>query len=114
MAEMSRGAGPDRAALEARWLHLTNDALPAAAGEDWPVRFNHCFQRILLDHAAGGVWYDAIPGRPAYAHAGTALLAHAITTGEAVLDGSADLHALNERSLEWRRRRRADEGVSAG
>lgn len=91
-----------RAALEQRWLALTNQELPAAARPDWPVRLNHCFQRILLDDATGGVWYDAIPRRPAYAHASDAALRQAVATGEAVLAGQADLHAHNRQSLIWR------------
>ena len=95
---------PARAALEAEWTALVDERLPAAARPGWPVRLNHCFARILLDHATGGVWYDAIPGRPARAHATDATLPAAIALGEAVLDGRADLAALNARSLAWRGR----------
>ncbi|WP_179380415.1 GCN5-related N-acetyltransferase [Jannaschia marina] len=95
-----------RRRLEERWLALTNRELPAAARPGWPVRLNHCFQRILLDHATGGVWYDAIAGRPAYLHASDAVLRRAIETGEAVLAGTADLDTLNARSLAWRGKRR--------
>ncbi|MEM8849418.1 MAG: GCN5-related N-acetyltransferase [Pseudomonadota bacterium] len=91
-----------RTDLERRWLDLTNADLPRAARADWPVHRNHCFQRILLDHATGGVWYDAIPKRPAYAHAPDAVLRDAIALGEAALRGEADLRALNRQSLIWR------------
>lgn len=91
-----------RAVVKRRWLDLTNRALPAAATPDWPVHLNHCFQRILLDTATGGVWYDAIAGRPACDHAPVAVLEKAIATGEAVLAGDVDLAALNARSLLWR------------
>jgi hypothetical protein len=92
-----------RDALERRWLTLTRETMPAlAAARGWPVRSDHCFQRILLDTAVGGVWYDAIPERPAYRHADAAVLAHAIQMGEAVIAGSADLAALNRQSLAWR------------
>ena len=97
----------DRAALERYWLELTRTTLPAlAAARGWPVRADHCFQRILLDAATGGVWYDAIPRRPAYAHADDATLARAAALGEGAIDGSVDLSALNARSLAWRRGRR--------
>jgi hypothetical protein len=98
------GEAERRAALERRWLDLTRRALPEAAHgrPEWPVRFDHCFQRILLDNAAGGVWYDAIPRRPAYAHAPDALLSEAVRLGEEVLDGRAPLSPLNDRSLAWR------------
>lgn len=99
--------GANRAALEKRWLELTRQALPALAAErGWPVRADHCFQRILLDNAFGGVWYDFVAGRPAYAHADAAALARAVALGEAAAACTADLAALNRRSLGWRRLRR--------
>ncbi|MGC6400519.1 GCN5-related N-acetyltransferase [Sphingomonas sp. FW199] len=99
----------DRAALESRWLVLTRQDLPGiASARRWPIRADHCFQRVLLDHAAGGVWYDHIAGRPAYAHADAALLARAVALGEAVLAETADLPALNRQSIAWRRRRKQE------
>lgn len=94
----------DRAALEARWLHLTRVLLPeaAAARPDWPVRLDHCFGRILLDNACGGRWYDHVPRRPAYRHCPEPMLARALDLAERVLAGEADLHRLNARSLAWR------------
>ena len=93
----------ERAALEARWLELTRVILPGLAGpRDWPVRADHCFQRILLDHAVGGCWYDQVAGRPAYRHLDAQRLTAAIALGEAVAAGSASLHALNTQSLAWR------------
>ena len=86
-----------------RWLTLTRETLPAlAAARRWPVRADHCFQRILLDAACGGRWYDHIPARPAYRHAPPDILARAIALGDAVIAGTEDLHALNRRSLAWR------------
>lgn len=82
---------------------MTRDALPAlAATRGWPVRADHCFQRILLDQACGGCWYDRIAGRPAYAHATDAVLARAVALAEAARDGAADLPAMNRQSLAWR------------
>ena len=106
-----RGAGRgfvaavSRAQLEATWLRLTREDLPRVAAErGWPIRFDHCFQRVLLDHAFGGVWYDHVEGRPAYAHADEAALARAVEAGEAALAGTADLPAMNRASLRWRGR----------
>lgn len=98
----------DRAALEARWLELTRVVLPALASErDWPVSADHCFQRILLDDAVGGCWYAHVAERPAYRHLDAAALRHAVTTAEEVAAGTADLHALNRRSLGYRRKPRS-------
>lgn len=95
----------ERAALEQRWLHLTRETLPALAIEHrWPVSADHCFQRILLDHAVGGRWYDHVVRRPAYRHLDDERLARAVAIGEAVAAGWADLHDLNRRSLRWRSR----------
>jgi hypothetical protein len=94
----------NRSDLEARWLTITRYALPALAAErQWPVSADHCFQRILLDAAVGGRWYDAIVGRPAYRHADDDVLQRAVQLGEAAIAGKADLTALNRRSLGWRR-----------
>jgi hypothetical protein len=100
-------AMPSRDQLEAAWLRLTRDELPHVAVERrWPVSRDHCFQRILLDNAVGGCWYDHIRDRPAYAHAPGETLTQAVALGEAVLRGDADLAALNRRSLAWRRARK--------
>lgn len=94
-----------RAMLEQRWLQLTRTTLPAlAADRAWPVSADHCFQRILLDAATDGVWYAAIAGRPAYRAASDDQLTRAVALADAVVAGTADLVALNARSLAWRRR----------
>ena len=92
----------DRRAAEARWLELTRHLLPAAAPDrGWPVRADHCFQRMFLDNACDGVWYDHITGRPAYARADSVILDRAVALAEAALAGDADLTLLNRRSLAW-------------
>lgn len=93
----------NRDAVQARWLDLTRRVLPALAGDrGWPVSADHCFQRILLDHAFGGCWYDHVAGRPAYAHAYAAALSQAVALGEAAIAGTVDMAELNRRSLGWR------------
>ncbi|MEI5687159.1 GCN5-related N-acetyltransferase [Sphingomonas kyungheensis] len=99
-------ADPDRASLEAAWLTLTRETLPGLAGcRMWPVRADHCFQRILLDAAVGGVWYDAVAARPAYRHIAVDRLAEALRLGEGAAAGTVDLATLNRQSLAWRRAR---------
>lgn len=87
----------------ARWRDLVGRRLPEAARarRDWPVRLDHCFARILLDHACGGPWRESV-APPAHANLEPDRLAAAVTLGEAVLAGRADLAALNRRSLIWR------------
>ncbi|MEM9437686.1 MAG: hypothetical protein AAGA15_11650 [Pseudomonadota bacterium] len=84
------------------YLKLTRETMPALAKDrGWPVSADHCFQRIVLDHIAGGTWYDHIP-RPAYKHLTNAQARAAVALCEAIIDGSADLHALNRASLAHR------------
>ncbi|MEN3973289.1 GCN5-related N-acetyltransferase [Sphingomicrobium sp. XHP0235] len=91
-----------REKLEKRWFELTRKQLPSLAPErGWPIRFDHCFQRVLLDHAVGGTWREVIAS-PAYRNATDAQLDAAIALGERVLAGSVDLAALDRQSLEWR------------
>ena len=92
--------------LEARWLELTRAVMPTLAAERaWPVRFDHCFQRILLDNACGGRWLDLVEGRPAYRAINDARLRAAVALADAVVAGGADLHALDAKSLAWRGKR---------
>lgn len=87
-------------------MTLTRKRLPEAAfAQRWPIFEDHCFQRVLLDNACGGVWYDHIIGRPAYRCASQRQLEAALALGEAALRGEADLVALNAQSLAWRRDR---------
>ena len=94
---------PERDDLERRWLRLTREDMPSLAPtRQWPVRFDHCFQRILLDNAFQGRWYDHVGKRPAYRHAPHDALERAVNLGEAVVEGEVDLDELNRRSLQWR------------
>ena len=96
----------DRISLEQSWLRLTRQTLPGLSeSRNWPVREDHCFQRILLDAVCGGVWYDHVNGRPAYRRIDAERLAAAVALGQRVAAGEEDLRALNARSLAWRRGR---------
>ena len=102
---------PNRSQLETDWLALTRETLPALARtHGWPVSADHCFQRILLDNAVGGRWYDAVSARPAYRHIAFDALARAVALGHAAIAGEADLSDLNRRSLAWRRTASANIG----
>ena len=93
----------ERLVLERRWLDLTRVVLPALAAErEWPISADHCFQRVLLDHACGQCWYAEISARPAYKAAADEILERAVQLGEGIATGSRDLTALNRQSLAWR------------
>ena len=53
-----------------RYIKLTKQVLPMMASDkklQWPVKYDHCFQRIVLDTICNGSWYDHLE-RPAYKH----------------------------------------------
>lgn len=102
-------SGTSRDALVARYRRLVLDELPrrAAAGH-WVVRHDHCFGRIVLDHAVGGRWYDVLDRRrsPAYAQLDDAALARAVAVAERIADGGDPvLRELDRRSLACRGKR---------
>ena len=93
----------DNEALRRRWLELMRTELPVAARSrsGWPVRLDHCFGRIVLDNVCGRPWREVLAA-PAWRHLDEPGLRRAVSLAEAILDGSADLHALNARSLQLR------------
>lgn len=96
-----------RLVLIERYLHLTRTVLPNLARTrtgDWPVRNDHCFQRIVLDNLSGGIWYDHI-ARPAYKHLSLEQAQRAVNLCEDIIAGRADLVRLNQCSLSWRGKR---------
>ena len=87
----------------ARWLELTQAVLPGmAAAQRWPIRLDHCFMRVCLDHAMGGRW-DRVVARPAVRHMALADLAKAVAVAERAMRDPGLLPALNATSLAWRR-----------
>lgn len=96
---------PPRAAdLVARYMTLTKDVMPRLARtthSDWPVRNDHCFQRIVLDTICGGVWYDFLH-RPAYKNMSFKQAQQAVRLCHKIISGDVDLATLNAQSLAWR------------
>jgi hypothetical protein len=89
----------------ARYRALVRDELPAAArAGGWVLREDHCFGRVLLDHAVGGCWYDVLDRRrTAFLQLTDEQLTHAVALGERLLvEGDPLLRRLDERSLAWR------------
>ena len=86
------------------YMHLTKEVLPSMARsnrQDWPVSEDHCFQRIVLDHVCGGVWYEYLD-RPAYKHLNYEQAKHAVDLCQRIVEDSVDLRQLNQTSLLWR------------
>ncbi|MEM6682634.1 MAG: hypothetical protein AAF607_10360 [Pseudomonadota bacterium] len=86
------------------YVHITRNVLPALARserQDWPISQDHCFQRVVLDHVCGGVWYAHIK-RPAYKHLTEELARRAADLCCAIVAGEADVAQLNKQSLIWR------------
>ena len=93
--------------LRNRYLDLTNRVLPDLAQQRrFPVRFNHCFQRIVLDNLFNGCWYDMLNRREsAYRQLTEQQLEGAIALAEAMVNQPDDyLEQLNQNSLRWRRK----------
>lgn len=96
----------ERARLEAEWLTLTRQTLPALAKlRRWPVSADHCFMRILLDAVHEGRWDRVVQGRPAYKYIDIERLAAGVKLAERVVASETDLWALNTQSLAWRGKR---------
>jgi len=95
----------DRARLTARYRALVQVELPGRAATDgWVLRADHCFGRVLLDHAVGARWYDVLDRRrTAFTQLDDAQLAGAVALGERLLvEGDPLLRELDARSLAWR------------
>ena len=92
-----------REQLVARWLELTRSILPGMApASRWPIRFDHCFMRVCLDHAIGQPWHERVR-RPAICHLTDDQLCAAIAVAERIAAEPSALPGLNEQSLVWRR-----------
>jgi len=95
---------PRRADLASRYMTLTKDVMPQLARTThghWPVRNDHCFQRIVLDNVCGGVWYDYLQ-RPAYRNLTFDQAERAVRLCDQIIAGDTALAALNAQSLVWR------------
>ena len=95
--------------LLSRYRELVLDQLPRRArAEGWVVTADHCFGRIVLDHAVGGRWYDVLDRRrsPAFAQLDDEQLRTAVGLAERIAaDGDPLLRALDAQSLRWRDKR---------
>lgn len=94
------------AALVEEYLRLTKVDLPQrAAVERFPIRFDHCFQRVALDNAFSGCWYDFLDRKkgPAIKQIDTQTLARAVAACRRMTsEGSEAVRELDAASLRWR------------
>ena len=94
----------EKGCLISDYMHLTKQVLPSIARcdrTDWPVREDHCFQRIVLDHLCGGVWYEHLC-RPAYKHLTNDQAQRAVELCRGIIERREDLRQMNQQSLVWR------------
>ena len=95
-----------REELLTRYRELVLGELPRRArAEGWVVTADHCFGRIVLDHAVGGRWYDVLDRRrsPAFAQLDDDRLAAAVALADRIAaEGDPLLRELDRQSLVWR------------
>lgn len=93
--------------LRNRYLELINRVLPSLAGQrEFPVKYNHCFGRIILDNLFGCCWYKVLARRQsAYKQLSEEQLEKAIAIAEAMItQPNKYIHQLNQNSLRWRQK----------
>ncbi len=91
-------------ALREQYWQLINHQLPEKAKQvSMPVRFNHCFARIVLDNLFEGCWYDHLSRKlPAYKQLDERQLVRAIAIANKMLHHPKTVSQLNRNSLQWR------------
>lgn len=90
--------------LRQQYLALVNRQLPQRAKQGgMPVRFNHCFARIILDNLFQDCWYNHLSRKmPAYKQLNGEQLKEAISIANRMLIDTESAIALNNNSLRWR------------
>ena len=92
--------------LRDRYLELINHELPTQAKQrQFPVRFNHCCARIILDNLFQCCWYEAIDRQQgaAYKQLTAEQLHRAIDIAEKIIERpDTYIQQLNRNSLSWR------------
>ncbi|WP_059000619.1 hypothetical protein [Leptolyngbya sp. NIES-2104] len=92
--------------LRNQYLELTNRVLPdLASSRKFPVRYNHCFQRIILDNLFDRCWYEVLERKriPAYQQLSEEQLENAIALANLIIaQPDSYLEQLNQNSLQWR------------
>ncbi len=93
----------DHLSLINRYKQLLNEVLPASFTK--PVRYNHCFNRIILDWLFQDVWYDHFNrSKTAISQLHTIQLQQMIDRMEQWLLDPDLLFEDNLKSLNWRKK----------
>lgn len=94
---------PSREQLENEWQQYMNEVLPnQAQSREWPIRFDHCFGRVIYDCVVGDQWNRVIDS-PAYKNLSDEQLRECIDLAERIVYADdAYLRALNDLSLRYR------------
>ena len=90
--------------LRQQYLELINHQLPEKAKQvTMPVRFNHCFARIVLDNLFQDCWYNHLSKKqPAYKQLSVEQMTAAIAIAQTLLEQPEQTSILNKNSLKWR------------
>lgn len=95
----------DKISLINRYKQLLNEILPASFTK--PVRYNHCFNRIILDWLFQDVWYNHLDHlKTAISQLNTIQLQQMVERMEQWLLKPDLLFEDNQKSLTWRKDKR--------
>jgi deoxyadenosine/deoxycytidine kinase len=93
----------DHFTVVSRYKQLLNQVLPASFTK--PVRYNHCFNRIVLDWLFQDVWYHHLnQQKTAISQLNDAQLQQMIERMEQWLQNPDLLISDNRQSLTWRKK----------
>ena len=93
--------------LRELYLNATAEVLPQLARENnWVIRSDHCFQRVVLDNVFDDVWYNHLEksgSEPAYRQLSRDRLVSALDLcREMEKAGGEKVEELNRKSLKFR------------
>jgi hypothetical protein len=93
--------------LRGLYINSTSEVLPQLASENnWVIKFDHCFQRVVLDNVFGDVWYNHLEksdSKPAYKQLSRNQLVSALNLcREMEKKGGKKVEELNKKSLRFR------------
>lgn len=88
--------------LQERYLKLTGEVMPKLASKHgWPIRFDHCFQRVVLDNVFQDEWYGHVDS-PAYKNLSEKEMRKAVEISELLLENPSLMAKYNRNSLKFR------------